>query len=136
MREDPLTEGKWGTNWLFTPENWELLQGGSGFGPLANPPLSRASLGFDRSPGGWFSSRDGRSAGDSGGGDLGSAFADDLSSSAASIGSAGIGSLLPLLDNSQELDQLGPLFRTLLALQTGGKGDNNDPFSLFSGIQL
>ena len=49
----------------------------------------------------------------------------------------GIGSMFPLLENGDELDSLGPLFRTLLALQTGkGGGKDNDPFSLFSGIQL
>ena len=51
-------------------------------------------------------------------------------------GLSGFGGLLPLLDDNQQLDSLGPLFRTLLALQGGGGKGGNDLFGLFSGIQL
>ena len=51
-------------------------------------------------------------------------------------GSGGIAGLLPLLENQEQLDELGPLFRTLLALQGQGKGQGDVLGRLFSGIQL
>ena len=54
----------------------------------------------------------------------------------SSLSANSLSGLLPLLQDSGQLDELGPLFRTLLALQGGGKGGQNDIFSLFSGIQL
>ena len=55
------------------------------------------------------------------------------------LGGGDLSSLLPLLGldgNNEQLDQLGPLFRTLLALQGGGRNGQTDFASLFSGIQL
>ena len=52
------------------------------------------------------------------------------------LGGNGLSGLLPLLENQEQLDELGPLFRTLLALQGQGKGQGDVLGRLFSGIQL
>ena len=117
MREDPATEGTWGLNWLSGPTGFEWGGGFGNFWPL-NSAQTRAG---DDGGGGGF-------GGGAGGSGVPSTLDGDVSS---------FGGLLPLLGDSAEADSLGPLFRTLLALQTGkGGGKDNDLFSLFSGIQL
>ena len=138
--ENPETVGRWGIDWLLAPEHFGLLGGlGGGWGgdmtPFGGfPGLPAFSpMGFSERPGRERDVSDG--SGGSGDGmdtGIGGIGASDIASGASSFGG-----LLPLLGDSAEADSLGPLFRTLLALQTGrGGGKDNDLFSLFSGIQL
>ena len=104
--------------------------GGAGIVPLSNWEFNPESVSR-----GAFPVRDGGS--EQGGGGIGSpdVFAGDAQAG-VNQGLSGLGGMFPLLGDSEAMDSLGPLFRTLLALQTGQKSGTDQIFSLFSGIQL
>lgn len=128
-RENPETEGRWGLSWLFD-QNDPVGFGGGGDFPF--PPaglqgrLAESQMHFADRP----TRAEGQSGGGFGGG-LG--VGDDIAADSLT----NFGGMFPLFGGGDEMDSLGPLFRTLLALQTGkNSGKDDQLFSLFSGIQL